>query len=171
MRSRSSLATESPISVPSAPSSTRHRSVKPSSSSIASDVQKPSDGRQHQARTSAKKDREPIIEVMDELKEESEKEEEVLRKTSNVKTPRRSAGEDSGFSDYNPFQSGSEEAAERERRRRKVSCIYLTWTYADTASPPSACSGANPLNRAFRSPPLLHPSLRACDASVPVGKI
>ena len=58
--------------------------------------------------------------VMEDVKEESEKEEELPRKTNKIKTPRRSAGEDSGFSDYNPFQSGSEQAAERERRRRKV---------------------------------------------------
>ncbi|ORX33516.1 Man1-Src1p-C-terminal domain-domain-containing protein [Kockovaella imperatae] len=35
------------------------------------------------------------------------------------KTPRRS--EDSGFSDYNPFQSGGEEGSDREKRRRKSS--------------------------------------------------
>lgn len=53
--------------------------------------------------------------------EESEKDEEPLPK-SVKKTPRRSNKEDSGaFSDYNPFQSGSEAAAERDRRRRKVS--------------------------------------------------
>lgn len=65
--------------------------------------------------------------------EESEKEDEPLPK-SVKKTPRRSTKEDSGaFSDYNPFQSGSEAAAERDRRRRKVS-IYspnMSVTFAD----------------------------------------
>lgn len=54
------------------------------------------------------------------VKEESEKEDEPLPK-SVKKTPRKSVKEDPGaFSDYNPFQSGSEAAADRERRRRKV---------------------------------------------------
>jgi hypothetical protein len=55
------------------------------------------------------------------VKEESEKEDEPLPK-SVKKTPRKSVKEDPGaFSDYNPFQSGSEAAADRERRRRRVS--------------------------------------------------
>lgn len=56
-----------------------------------------------------------------EVKVESEKEDDEPAPKSVKKTPRRSMHEDAGaFSDYNPFQSGSEAAAERERRRRKV---------------------------------------------------
>ena len=60
-----------------------------------------------------------------EVKEESEKEDEpVMIPKSVKKTPRKSVKEDPGaFSDYNPFQSGSEVAAERERRRRRVRII------------------------------------------------
>ncbi|KAI9635585.1 Man1-Src1p-C-terminal domain-containing protein [Dioszegia hungarica] len=43
----------------------------------------------------------------------------VKRKAS--RTPRRSDGEESGFSDVNPFQSGSDQAARKELRRRKSS--------------------------------------------------
>lgn len=94
------------ISIPSAPSSSRRRSVMPSSASAASDLQ----GYDSLEKTPlAKKRSEPAISFLDNLKEEEEK---------DVTTPKR---EDSGFSDFNPFQSGSEEAAERERRRRKVS--------------------------------------------------
>ena len=60
-----------------------------------------------------------------EVKEESEKEDEPVPK-SVKKTPRKSVKEDPGaFSDYNPFQSGSEVAAERERRRRRVCTIIV----------------------------------------------
>ncbi len=117
-RTRTTIPSESPMSIPSAPSSSRRRSVKPSSSSLASEIHAPEDT---STKTSSKKKNDAVIEVMDELREESEKEDELPKRTTKVKTPRRSAGEDSGFSDYNPFQSGSEEAAERERRRRKVS--------------------------------------------------
>ena len=56
--------------------------------------------------------------------EESEKEDEPMAPKSVKKTPRRSIKDDAGaFSDYNPFQSGSEAAAERDRRRRKVSTV------------------------------------------------
>jgi hypothetical protein len=62
--------------------------------------------------------------VVDVKEEESEKEDEPIPE-SVKKTPRKSIKEDPGaFSDYNPFQSGSEVAAERERRRRKV-CTAL----------------------------------------------
>lgn len=64
-----------------------------------------------------------VAEVKEE--EESEKEDEPMPK-SVKKTPRRSIKDDAGaFSDYNPFQSGSEAAAERDRRRRKVSTCSL----------------------------------------------
>jgi hypothetical protein len=60
-----------------------------------------------------------------EVKEESEKEDEPVLK-SVKKTPRKSVKEDPGaFSDYNPFQSGSEVAAERERRRRRVRTVVV----------------------------------------------
>lgn len=45
-------------------------------------------------------------------------------KRKATRTPRRSDGEESGFSDVNPFQSGSEDAARKELRRRKVSKNY-----------------------------------------------
>ena len=62
-----------------------------------------------------------------EVKEESEKEDEPVPIPKSVKkTPRKSVKEDPGaFSDYNPFQSGSEVAAERERRRRRVRTINV----------------------------------------------
>lgn len=56
---------------------------------------------------------------MDHVQKESEKEDEMWQ-ISKARASRRSDGEQSSFSDFNPFQSGSEEAAERERRRRKV---------------------------------------------------
>jgi len=64
----------------------------------------------------SKRKSEPAISWMEDLKEEEEEKPAVPR--SVKKTPRRS--EESGFSDYNPFQSGSEDAAGRQRRRRKV---------------------------------------------------
>lgn len=57
---------------------------------------------------------------MDHVQKESEKEDEMWQ-ISKARASRRSDGEQSSFSDFNPFQSGSEEAAERERRRRKSS--------------------------------------------------
>ena len=93
--------------------------MKPSSASVVSEIQTPPEISERR-KTLSRKRSEPVIQLMDELREESEKEEEPPKKSSRVKTPRRSAGEESGFSDYNPFQSGSEAAAERERRRRKV---------------------------------------------------
>lgn len=120
VRSRGTVPSESPISAPSAPSSSRRRSVKPSSSTSASETQTPSDTGESRAKKQSVRLSEPSLDVMEEVKEESEKEDVATKKSSKVKTPRRSTGEDSGFSDFNPFQSGSEEAAERERRRRKV---------------------------------------------------
>lgn len=73
-------------------------------------------------RSILKKD--PVIHFLDQQGGESEADENprhtpVKRKAS--RTPRRSDGEESGFSDVNPFQSGSENAARKELRRRKVS--------------------------------------------------
>ena len=66
------------------------------------------------------KEHDPMRSRSVQVEAESKKEDEQPKKGIKVKTPRRSEEEESGFSDYNPFQSGSEEAAERERRRRKV---------------------------------------------------
>jgi hypothetical protein len=72
-----------------------------------------------------------------EVKEESEKEDEPVPK-SVKKTPRKSVKEDPGaFSDYNPFQSGSEVAAERERRRRRVCTVIVAGWDLLTFSHPS----------------------------------
>ncbi|KAL1411856.1 inner nuclear membrane protein enriched at telomere/subtelomere region [Vanrija albida] len=57
------------------------------------------------------------------IKEERSEPEEAPVQNRRISAGRRSDAdnEDSGFSDFNPFQSGSGEAAERERRRRKSS--------------------------------------------------
>ncbi|ORY20212.1 Man1-Src1p-C-terminal domain-domain-containing protein [Naematelia encephala] len=99
-------------SVQSAPSSSRRRSAQPSSSSVTSERVPP----EPDVKRSAGKRKST---TMDEVKEESEKEDTPKKKTPRPKTPRRS--EDSGFSDFNPFQSGAEDAGEREQRRRKSS--------------------------------------------------
>jgi hypothetical protein len=65
----------------------------------------------------AKKRSKPALSSMIDLKEE---EEHAAQTPKQAKTPRKSEV-DTGFSDFNPFQSGSEDAAEKERRRRKVS--------------------------------------------------
>ena len=92
--------------------------MQPSSVSIVSDV--PSEETTVERTPLAKKRSDAAITFMDDLKEEEEKEENQYRSTK--KTPRRS--EDSGFTDFNPFQSGSEDAADRDRRRRKVGLVY-----------------------------------------------
>jgi hypothetical protein len=110
-----------------APSS-RRRSAIPSSSAAPSDIATPSSRSQVRL--------EPEVQFLDGVREESEKEDDAgtdRKSTGKVKTPRRSGGEESGYSDYNPFQSGSEEAAQRERRRRKVSRV-CTWNLADIRS-------------------------------------
>jgi hypothetical protein len=104
------------------------------------------------------------------VKEESEKEDEPAPK-SVKKTPRKSVKEDPGaFSDYNPFQSGSEAAADRERRRRKVSLsttksvihplifAVVDWTWTSQAST-TAILGAGTQAR--------HPFRRYSEASRP----
>jgi hypothetical protein len=63
-------------------------------------------------RAVSKKKSESAMSTMAEVKEE----EHVPEPKYKTKTPRKSE-----YSDFNPFQSGSEDAAERERRRRKVS--------------------------------------------------
>lgn len=74
--------------------------------------------------------RRQTIRIMDDLKEEGGPSSEAKGKMP--KTPRRSTGEDeSGFSDYNPFQSGGEEAQDRERRRRKVSIRLMVKDFSD----------------------------------------
>ena len=96
-----------------------------------------------------KRKSEPAISFMDKVKEEEDVREEPK---SVKKTPRRSV--ESGFSDFNPFQSGSEDAAERERRRRKArwpTRPYSSQTIAD-ASPPSVSRPKSPHNHDSPSP-------------------
>ncbi|OWZ78131.1 hypothetical protein C365_02922 [Cryptococcus neoformans Bt85] len=65
--------------------------------------------------------RESTTKSMDHTQKEGENEDEMPEQISKARASRRSDGEQPRFSDFNPFQSGSEEAAERERRRRKSS--------------------------------------------------
>lgn len=140
------MPAESPLpSVPSAPSSSRRRSVQPSSVSAASEL--PTDELASERTPLVKKRSEPAITFMDDLKEVEEKEEVEPR--SVKKTPRRSEG--SGFSDFNPFQSGSEDAADRERRRRKVRCVALPNCAVLICSLRSDCPPRSPLSLASRS--------------------
>ncbi|KAK8846633.1 hypothetical protein IAR55_005720 [Kwoniella newhampshirensis] len=124
VRGRASLPPSSPappslLSAP--PSVNRRRSNIGSSSSATTEVRTPSTGPVDvKPQTTARKS-DVAIRIMDNLREESEKEDETPKKISRPKTPRKSSGDESGFSDFNPFQSGSGEAAERERRRRKSS--------------------------------------------------
>lgn len=73
-----------------------------------------------QARTLKKKASENVIKFVEDVAESEESEVETPVSKKKMKTPRRSGNDESGFSDFNPFQSGGEEAADRERRRRKV---------------------------------------------------
>lgn len=61
------------------------------------------------------------------IKEERSEPEEAPAQDRRISKGRRSDADadESGFSDFNPFQSGSGEAADRERRRRKVSSTRL----------------------------------------------
>ncbi|WVW78875.1 hypothetical protein I302_100838 [Kwoniella bestiolae CBS 10118] len=124
-RGRNSLPP--PSSTPSllTPASNRRRSAVGSSSSVTTELRTPSVGPEVKPPRSARKS-EPV-KIMDNVAEESEKEESP-KKAVKPKTPRKSAGEESGFSDFNPFQSGSEAAAERERRRRRKSSLGLEST-------------------------------------------
>jgi len=113
-KSRASIAVDSLTPRPSAPSSTnRRRTIDPTLNLNNLDTKTP-------GKTPSKSRSTTSLRNVVDVKEESEKEDEPLPK-SVKKTPRKSIKEDPGaFSDYNPFQSGSEVAAERERRRRKV---------------------------------------------------
>ncbi|WWC87298.1 uncharacterized protein L201_002186 [Kwoniella dendrophila CBS 6074] len=118
-------------SLPPTPSSTltpaanRRQSAIGSSSSATTELRTPSVGPEIKPPKSSRKS-EPVR-IMDHLAEESEKEDSP-KKSVKPKTPRKSAGEESGFSDFNPFQSGSEAAADRERRRRRKSSMGLEST-------------------------------------------
>ncbi|WVQ83955.1 hypothetical protein IAT38_006100 [Cryptococcus sp. DSM 104549] len=121
-RSRVSLAPSTPgPSVPSVPASSQRLSNVGSSSSIGTELRTPSVGPAEVKPPRSARKSEAAVKIMDHVREESEKEDEEPKKVVKAKTPRRSAGEESGFSDYNPFQSGGEGAAERDRRRRKSS--------------------------------------------------
>ncbi|RSH90178.1 inner nuclear membrane protein enriched at telomere/subtelomere region [Saitozyma podzolica] len=139
---------QSPIGS-SAPPSAR-RSILPSSSS-GTELRTPSID---EPRSIAKKRSEPQIRIMDHLKEEEEA----------PRTPLR--GDEPAFSDFNPFQSGSEDAAERERRRRKSS-IGVTkskpkqprlsepvpTSSSGSAATPSILRRVGPSRENLRSPP------------------
>nr|XP_019005557.1 uncharacterized protein I203_02413 [Kwoniella mangroviensis CBS 8507]OCF69018.1 hypothetical protein I203_02413 [Kwoniella mangroviensis CBS 8507] len=116
-----------PSSTPSllTPAADRRRSAVGSSSSATTELRTPSVGPEIKPPRSSRKS-EPV-KIMDNLAEESEKEESP-KKPIKPKTPRKSVGEESGFSDFNPFQSGSEAAADKERRRRRKSSLGLERT-------------------------------------------
>jgi len=147
------MPAESPLPpVPSAPSSSRRRSIQPSSASVASEI--PLDEFSRDKTPLAKKRSEAAISFMDDVKEEEEKED--IKPRSEKKTPRRS--EDSGFSDFNPFQSGSEDVADRERRRRKVGFVHLSLPHTDDKSS-IGLSSQKPSQPRFSGPAsLYHPS-------------
>ncbi|WVF70184.1 hypothetical protein IAT40_004972 [Kwoniella sp. CBS 6097] len=104
------------------PADNRRRSNIGSSSSATTELRTPSVGPTEPAKPPPRSGRksEPAVRIMDHVAEESEKE-ETPKKPVKPKTPRKSMNDESGFSDFNPFQSGSEAAADRERRRRKSS--------------------------------------------------
>lgn len=78
-------------------------------------VSQPHSTRRHESKTK----------IIDHVQKENKKEDEMSEQMSKARASRRSDGEQSSFSDFNPFQSGSEDAAERERRRRKVRQIMF----------------------------------------------
>ncbi|WWD21940.1 hypothetical protein CI109_106428 [Kwoniella shandongensis] len=125
VRGRASLPPSTPAAPPSLlsapPSTSRRRSNIGSSSSVTTEVRTPSTGLADVKPQTTGRKSDVAIRIMDNVREESEKEDETPKKISRPKTPRKSSGDESGFSDFNPFQSGSEEAAERARRRRKSS--------------------------------------------------
>ncbi|OCF42073.1 hypothetical protein I317_04044 [Kwoniella heveanensis CBS 569] len=104
------------------PAGNRRRSNIGSSSSATTELRTPSVGPAEPIKATPRSARksEAAIRLMDHVAEESEKE-ETPKKPVKPKTPRKSVVDESGFSDFNPFQSGSEAAADRERRRRKSS--------------------------------------------------
>nr|XP_018265885.1 uncharacterized protein I303_02261 [Kwoniella dejecticola CBS 10117]OBR88043.1 hypothetical protein I303_02261 [Kwoniella dejecticola CBS 10117] len=122
-RSRASLAPSTPSL--STPATNRRRSAIETSSSANTELRTPSVGPEaaKPPRSAARKSE--SVKILDHLAEESEKEESP-KKAIKPKTPRKSAvAEESGFSDFNPFQSGSEAAAAAERRRRRKSSMGL----------------------------------------------
>ncbi|WVR04313.1 hypothetical protein IAU60_001313 [Kwoniella sp. DSM 27419] len=116
-RGRASLAPATPASAAS--TTNRRKSNIGSSSRATSELRTPSVGPTDVKPPRSARKSEPAPKTMENVAEESEKEDSP--KKSKLKTPRRSIEDQSGFSDFNPFQSGSEEAAERARRRRKSS--------------------------------------------------
>lgn len=116
-KGRASTSNASPSSGTSAPSSVRRRTMNAANDLLAAERAGPGTP----AKTPSKSRSMNSLRHVAEVKDESEQE-DVPPPKSVKKTPRKSQMEDAGaFSDYNPFQSGSEMAAERERRRRKVS--------------------------------------------------
>nr|ODN85958.1 hypothetical protein L203_04457 [Cryptococcus depauperatus CBS 7841] len=106
------------------------------------------------------------INRMSHVKEESEGDipKKAIKKEKVQKTPQKANGEDGGFSDYNPFQSGSEEAAERNRRRRKSSTGLASATKpkaskprfsepASTVTPPGILRRVAPSRESLKTPP------------------
>ncbi|WWC67546.1 uncharacterized protein I206_101455 [Kwoniella pini CBS 10737] len=121
-RGRASLAPSTPSLI--TPASDRRRSAIGSSSSATTELRTPSVGPEIVKPPRSARKSEPV-KPLDHLAEESEKEESP-KKPIKPKTPRKSAvAEESGFSDFNPFQSGSEAAADAERRRRRKSSLGL----------------------------------------------
>jgi hypothetical protein len=123
VRRRTAEPTDSPVSLPSVSPGATRSSVKPSSVSVASDMPvmqtaKPIKTGKTQPGSSRKS-------AAADVKRDAEVENLDLPVIEQPKTPRRSV--DSGFSDFNPFQSG-EKAMDPEKRRRKVSSILVRYS-------------------------------------------
>ncbi|KGB75094.2 hypothetical protein CNBG_0932 [Cryptococcus deuterogattii R265] len=122
-------------------------SVTPGPSAFATDAQSSSLGTEElrtpiAARTVSQphstRRRESKTKIMDHVQKENKKEDEMPEQMSKARASRRSEGEQSSFSDFNPFQSGSEDAAERERRRRKSSIGFGSSNKFKVAKPRSS---------------------------------
>lgn len=100
---------EATRSSPSSGPSNRGRSKLPDTSATIAQIEN------IKQRTPAKRKSESAL---NQPREESEKEDEPPK--SERKRPKTPRSDNSAFSDYNPFQSGGEDAREREKRRRKV---------------------------------------------------
>ncbi|KAK4686735.1 hypothetical protein P7C73_g3381, partial [Tremellales sp. Uapishka_1] len=165
-RGRASLTPSVVPSISSVPSSSRRRSVNPSSSLAPSDILTPAEIAEEltpKAKAlSRKRVSEKLLATVDDVKEESEKEEDIVIKVDKPKTPRRSAGEESGFSDFNPFQSGGEGAAAKEKRRRKSSMgiqrtphqpARLSEGHPSVSTPTSILRRVGPSRENLKTPP------------------
>ena len=98
--------------------------------------------------------------ITDQVKVDSVAVPDVSVEVEKRRAPRRSM--DSGYSTYNPFQSGAEEALEKEKRRRKVGCIMqapcelltavLDWTRSCREASRSSIFRAGAIDHPLRRP-------------------